>query len=58
MEAAMRQFIDCVIVLVVVPMTMLGSAGRPGFLGYYLGILTMWLVFVLAASSDPAASRS
>ncbi len=54
----MKQFIGCVIVLAVIPMTMLGSAGRPGFLGYYLGILTMWLAFVLAASSDLAPSRS
>jgi hypothetical protein len=48
----MKQFIVCLIVLAGVPMAVLGSAGRPAFLGYYLGVVTMWLVFVIATSRD------
>ena len=54
----MKQFVGCLIVLVVVPMALLGSAGRPGFLGYYLGVVTMWLAVVLAAAGAHAQSRA
>jgi hypothetical protein len=26
--------------------------GRPAFLGYYLGVLTLWLAFVIASRSQ------
>lgn len=42
------QFLVCLIVLVAVPMSLLNGLGRPAFIGYYLGVLTLWLVFVTA----------
>jgi hypothetical protein len=38
----MARFIVCTLVLAVVPMSLLNPMGRPAFLGYYLGIVTMW----------------
>ena len=46
-EVRMTRFMASAIVLAVVPMTMLNAMGRPGFLGYYLGVITMWLLFVI-----------
>jgi hypothetical protein len=37
----------CALVLVVVPITLLNPMGRSAFLGYYLGIATMWLVVAM-----------
>ena len=45
----MTRFLACTIVLAVVPMCMLNPMGRPAFLGYYLGVVTMWFAFVVAA---------
>jgi hypothetical protein len=42
------QFLVCLIVLGAVPMILLNGLGRPAFIGYYLGVLTLWLVFVVA----------
>jgi hypothetical protein len=49
------RFLVCLILLGVVPMLLLNGQGRPAFVGYYLGVLTLWLVFVIAASraADP-----
>jgi hypothetical protein len=44
----MTRFVASAIVLAVVPMSMLNPMGRPAFLGYYLGVITMWLLFVIA----------
>lgn len=44
------RFLICTIVLGVVPMLLLNGQGRPAFVGYYLGVLTLWLVFAIAAS--------
>ena len=44
------RFLVCLIVLGAVPMLLLNGQGRPAFLGYYLGVLTLWLVFAVAAS--------
>ena len=41
-------FFACLIVLVAVPMSLLNGLGRPAFIGYYLGELTLWFVFVAA----------
>jgi hypothetical protein len=43
------QFLVCLIVLAAVPMSLLNGLGRPAFIGYYLGVLTLWVVFVVAA---------
>ena len=42
------QFLLCLIVLAAVPMSLLNGLGRPAFIGYYLGVLTLWLLFVVA----------
>ena len=42
------QFLVCLIVLGAVPMSLLNGLGRPAFIGYYLGVLTLWLVFIVA----------
>ena len=42
----MARFIVCTLVLEVRPMSLLNPMGRPAFLGYYLGIVTMWFVVV------------
>jgi hypothetical protein len=46
----MMKFLASATVLAVVPMLLLNPAGRPGFLGYYLGVVTMWLAFAIAAN--------
>ena len=45
-EAAMKQFLVCAVLLLAVPMILLNPLGREAFLGYYLGIIAMWLTFV------------
>jgi len=42
------RFLGCSLVLGVVPIAALNGLGRPAFLGYYLGALTLWLAFVVA----------
>ncbi|HZL95810.1 MAG TPA: hypothetical protein VFB99_19285 [Vicinamibacterales bacterium] len=42
----MARFTVWTLVLAVVPMSLLNPMGRPAFLGYYLGIVTMWFVVV------------
>ena len=44
----MARFVASAIVLAVVPMSVLNPMGRPAFLGYYLGVITMWMLFVMA----------
>ena len=36
------------LVLVLVPMMALNDLGRPAFIGYYLGVMTLWVVFACA----------
>jgi hypothetical protein len=52
----MRKFVASAVVLAVLPMSVLNPIGRAAFLGYYLGVMAMWLLFVLAGRS--AAARS
>ena len=52
----MARFLVCALVLAVVPMSLLNPMGRPAFLGYYLGMATMWLV-VLAVGRVQAAPQ-
>lgn len=42
----MKSLIVGLALLVVVPMVLLNPLGREAFLGYYVGILAMWLTFV------------
>ena len=52
------RIVVCTIVLAVVPMIVLNPMGRSAFLGYYLGVITLWLVFVLAGQFAAAAPES
>jgi len=45
----MAKLIGSGLVLAVVPMALLNPLGRSAFLGYYLGVLTMWFAVVVAS---------
>jgi hypothetical protein len=55
-EVEMKRFVASGIVLAAVPMSLLNPMGREAFLGYYLGVITMWLVFVIASGRQTTAS--
>jgi len=44
----MRKWIPGVVLFLGVPMIVLNPLGRPAFLGYYLGVITTWAVYVVA----------
>ena len=54
----MTRFVAYVIVLAVVPMSMLNPMGRPAFLGYYVGVVTMALAFAIAAKWGAVTAAS
>jgi hypothetical protein len=45
----MRFFVS-LLVLALIPMMALNDLGRPAFIGYYLGVTTLWLAFVCASA--------
>jgi hypothetical protein len=49
----MMKFLVAALVPLVVPMSLLNPMGRPAFLGYYLGVTTMWFV-VMVVGQVPA----
>jgi hypothetical protein len=46
-EIDMKFFVS-LLVLLLVPMTALNDLGRPAFIGYYLGVMTLGVVFACA----------
>jgi len=42
------KFFVSLLVLALVPMMALNDLGRPAFIGYYLGVMTLWVVFACA----------
>ena len=46
-EIDMKFFVS-LLVLLLVPMMALNDLGRPAFIGYYLGVMTLWVVFACA----------
>lgn len=42
----MKQLVVSVLLLAVIPMLLLNPLGRDAFLGYYLGAIATWFVFV------------
>jgi hypothetical protein len=54
----MAKFLVCTLVLAVVSMSLLNPMGRPAFLGYYLGIVTMWLVVVAVGRVQATAAAT
>jgi len=53
------KFFVCLLILALVPMLALNGLGRPAFIGYYLGVITLWLAFACASAraipSQPAS---
>ena len=43
----MIKFLVGALVMLIIPMALLNPLGRPAFLGYYLGITTMWSVVMV-----------
>ena len=54
----MIQFLVATLVLLVVPMSLLNPLGRPAFLGYYLGIATMWGVVMVVGQIQASTSSA
>ena len=54
----MTRFLASAIVLAVIPMSMLNPLGRPAFLGYYLGVITMSLLFVIIGKGQRLKQRA
>jgi hypothetical protein len=52
----MIRFLVGVLVMLVVPMSLLNPLGRPAFLGYYLGIATMWFVVMVVGQVQAISS--
>ena len=56
-EGIEMKFFVSLLVLLIVPMMTLNGLGRPAFTGYYLGVMTLWVVFACAnarAARGPA----
>jgi hypothetical protein len=53
----MTRLVASAIVLAVIPMSMLNPMGRPAFLGYYLGVITMWLLFVITGKAAATSAE-
>ena len=51
----MKRFVVCTILLAVVPMVLLNPESRDAFLGYYLGVIATWFVFLSSAWSRSAS---
>jgi hypothetical protein len=45
-EVLVKQLVVSVLLLAVIPMLLLNPLGRDAFLGYYLGAIATWFVFV------------
>jgi hypothetical protein len=54
----MAKFLVCTLILAVVPMSLLNPLDRPAFLGYYLGIVTMWSVVVAVGRVQATVAAS
>ena len=54
----MIRFLLGVLVMLVVPMSLLNPFGRPAFLGYYLGITTMWFVVMVVGQVQARISST
>jgi hypothetical protein len=45
-ESAMKRFVVCTILLAALPMALLNPESRDAFMGYYLGVIATWFVFL------------
>jgi len=46
----MKRFVVSTLLLAATPMILLNPLGREAFIGYYIGVVAMWFVFVCAGS--------
>jgi hypothetical protein len=52
----MIKFLVGALVMLIIPMALLNPLGRPAFLGYYLGIATMWCVVMVVGQVQARSS--
>ena len=52
----MRKEVAGIILFLVVPKLFLNDLGRPGFLGYYLGVTATWVAYVIALRRQAPAA--
>ena len=51
----MKQFLVSALLLAVIPMVVLNPLGREAFIGYYVGVIALWFVFVCGGKLQRAA---
>ena len=54
----MIKFLVATLVLLVVPMHLLNPMGQSAFLGYYLGVTTMWFVVMVVGQVQAKMSST
>lgn len=54
----MKQFLVSALLLAVIPMVLLNPLGREAFIGYYVGVIAMWFVFVSVGKLQRATRSS
>ena len=54
----MGRWVIGILLLLAIPMMVLNPLGRPAFIGYYVGVITTWLVYVFALQGKHASLRS
>ena len=54
----MKRLAICLVLLVMVPKFFLDPLGRPAFLGYYLGIVALWLTFACVGTWQQRSSNA
>ena len=54
----MSRWMIGILLFLAIPMMVLNPLGRPAFIGYYVGIISTWLVYVLVLHGKHASLRS
>lgn len=54
----MNRWMIGILLFLAIPMMVLNPLGRPAFIGYYVGVISTWLVYVFALHSRRASLRS
>ena len=53
----MKQFFVSALLLAVIPVVLLNPLGREAFIGYYVGVIATWFVFVCVGRVQRGAQR-
>lgn len=54
----MGRWIIGILLFLAIPMMVLNPLGRPAFIGYYVGVISIWLAYVFALQGKHTSSRS